>query len=143
MKTIALISCVSQKLDCRAPVKDIYISPLFKKNKEYALLRKVDLIFILSGAHGLLAFNEEIDPYDMTLNDMSMREKGRWASKVFDQIKEQIPDYKEVKFIILAGTNYRSNLEPFLPHTEIPLVGLPIGKQLQRLNLLIDELKKP
>ena len=41
MKTVALISCVSQKLDKKAKVKDIYISPLFKKNMQYARLRNV------------------------------------------------------------------------------------------------------
>ncbi len=136
MKTIALISCVSEKLDHRAKVKDIYISPLFKKNMTYASHRKVDDIFILSAKHGLISLDEEIDPYNLTLNDMSTRDKNRWARKVFNQIKDHpdIPDIKEVNFIILAGMNYRGVLEPVLPHVEIPLEGLPIGRQLEWLT---------
>ncbi len=143
MKTIALISCVSEKLDHKAKVCDIYISPLFKKNIEYASLRKVEDIFILSALHGLIGLNEEIDPYNLTLNDMSTRDKNCWARKVFQQIKDHpdIPDIKEVNFIILAGMNYRNMLEPVLPHVEIPLEGLPIGKQLQRLTQEIKRLK--
>ncbi len=138
MKTIALISCVSMKLDHKAKVKDIYVSPLFKKNMQYALNREVQDIFILSALHGLLGLEEEIEPYDLTLNDMSTREKNIWSRRVFKQIlaHPDIPDIKEVKFIILAGVSYRGTLEPVLPHVEMPLEGLPIGKQLQRLDLL-------
>ncbi len=141
MKTIALISCVSKKLPNKAPVCDIYISPLFKKNLAYARNRKVDDIFILSAKHGLLELNEEIDPYNLTLNDMTSREKSRWARRVFQQIKDHpdIPDIKEVNFIILAGMNYRELLEPVLPNVELPLEGLPIGKQLQELGRLNAE----
>ncbi len=145
MKKIALISCVSMKLDKKAKVKDIYISPLFKKNLEFARNQKIndDSIFILSALHGLLAIDDEIDPYNLTLNDMSTRDKNRWARKVFQQIKDHpdIPDIKEVNFIILAGMNYRGILEPVLPHVEIPLEGLPIGKQLQWLTQEIERLK--
>ncbi len=136
MFTIALISCVSEKLDHRAKVRDIYTSPLFKKNMAYARKRKVDNIYILSAKHGLLALDDEIDPYDLTLNEMSTRDKNRWARRVFKQIKDHpdIPDIKDTKFIILAGENYRNNLEPVLPNVEIPMKGLPIGKQLQWLT---------
>jgi len=132
------------KLDYRAKVKDIYISPLFKKNIEYAFNRKVDNIFILSALHGLIGLEEEIEPYDVTLNDMSTREKNKWARMVFKQIQDHpdIPDIKEVKFLILAGMSYRGTLEPVLPHTEMPLYGLPIGMQLQRLDVLNAEFSR-
>ncbi len=148
-KTIALISCVSMKLDKKAKVKDIYISPLFKKNLEYARNRNTpdESIFILSALHGLIGLEEEIDPYDVTLIDMSTREKNQWARKVFKQIQNHpdIPDLKEVKFIILAGMNYRETLEPVLPNVEMPLLGLPIGRQLEWLskeNKRLQELKE-
>ncbi len=139
MKKIVLISCVSKKLDTKAKVKDIYISPLFLKNMKFAKNQNPEETYILSALHGLISLEDEIDPYDLTLNDMSTAEKGKWARRVFAQIKEKIPDYKDVHFVILAGMNYRELLEPVLPHTEMPLEGKPIGKQLQELDRLNAE----
>ncbi len=138
MKTITLIACVSKKLDEKAQVCDIYQSALFKKNLEYARNRNSDDIFILSAKHGLLELSEEIEPYELTLNTMTPREKNKWARKVFKQIQDHpdIPDINEVHFIILAGVNYRELLESVLPHVELPLEGLQIGYQLQRLDQL-------
>ena len=141
MRTVALISCVSQKLDKRAEAKDIYISPLFKKNMEYARLRKVDDIYILSAEHGLLELDMEIDPYNKTLNDMKSKEKLQWAKKVYADLLYS-EDLDDTKFIFLAGKNYRQHLEMLLPHTEIPMEGLPIGKQLQFLTKEIQRLSK-
>jgi hypothetical protein len=140
MKTIALISCVSQKLDHKAKVKDIYISPLFKKNMEYARLRNVDDIYILSAEHGLLELDWEIEPYNKTLNDMKGKEKLKWAKKVYADLLYN-EDIDDTNFIFLAGKNYRQHLEMILPHTEIPMEGLPIGKQLQFLTREINRMK--
>ncbi len=132
---------MSKKLNHEAPVCDIYQSPLFKKNLEYARNRKVDYIFILSARHGLLALDDRIEPYNETLNGKSTRDKNRWSRMVFQQIKDNpdIQDINQTHFIVLAGMNYRSLLEPVLPNVELPLEGLPIGKQLQRLTQLNAE----
>ncbi len=42
-------------------------------------------------------------------------------------------------FIILAGKRYREHLLPHLAHVEIPMEGLPIGKQLQFLKQHIQD----
>jgi cytoplasmic iron level regulating protein YaaA (DUF328/UPF0246 family) len=82
MQKIVLISCVSKKRDqiCRA--RDLYISPLFKKNLQYAQKLTPDKIFILSAKYGLVGLDDEIEPYDLTLNTMSSREIKRWATGV-------------------------------------------------------------
>jgi hypothetical protein len=46
----------------------------------------------------------------------------------------QAADLQEDHFIFLAGQKYRSYLIPRMRSYEVPLEGLPIGKQLQALG---------
>lgn len=136
-KQIVLISCVSQKLAQRAEAKDLYVSTLFKLNLKYAQKLDSDKIFILSAKHGLLSLEEEVDPYEQTLNTMSAIEVKQWADQVLDQIRAKC-SIDETIFIFLAGERYRKYLLPHLKNVQIPLKGLGIGKQLQKLKELIE-----
>jgi len=133
MKKIVLISCVSQKRTYRSKAKDLYISTLFKKNLAYARRLNPDAIYVLSAKYGLLDLETEIDPYNLTLNTMSAGEIRSWADKVVQQL-QQVASLQEDHFIFLAGMKYRKYLLPHLRSYEIPLEGLPIGKQLQALS---------
>jgi len=136
-KQIVLISCVSQKLAQRAEVKDLYVSTLFKLNLKYAKKLAPDEIFILSAKYGLLSLEEEIDPYEQTLNTMPALEVKQWADKVLDQIRAKC-SIDETTFIFLAGERYRKYLLPHMKDVQIPLKGLGIGRQLQKLKELIE-----
>ncbi len=133
MHTVVLISCVSQKLDYKSKAKDLYISALFKKNMAYAAKLQPDKIYILSAKYGLLGLDDEIEPYDLTLNTMKIKEKKEWADNVLEQLK-QVEDISDTNFIFLAGVNYRKYLVEHMPNYEVPMEGLPIGKQLQYLK---------
>jgi len=133
MKQIVLISCVSKKLENKSKAKDLYASPLFKKNLKYAISLKPDNIFILSAKYGLVGLNEEIEPYDLTLNEMRSNEIKEWAKTVLTQLKK-LTDLKIDEFIFLAGNNYRKYLLPDITNYKVPMEGLPIGKQLQWLT---------
>ena len=133
MTKIVLISCVSKKLLHKSKVQDLYISPLFKKNLQYAKSLKPDKIFILSAKHGLLELDEEIEPYEKTLNKMSSKETRQWADLVLQQLKNVV-DLKNDNFIFLAGNNYRKFILPYIKNYKIPLEGLRIGLQLQWLK---------
>lgn len=133
MKQIVLISCVSKKLKNKSKAKDLYVSPLFKKNLQYAKSLNADNIFILSAKYGLVGLNEEIKPYDMTLNKMCSNEIKEWAKTVLIQLKKST-DLENDEFIFLAGNNYRKYLLPDITNYKIPMEGLPIGKQLQWLT---------
>jgi cytoplasmic iron level regulating protein YaaA (DUF328/UPF0246 family) len=85
MRKIVLISCVSKKLPRNSKARDLYISPLFKKNLQYALKLAPDQIFILSAKYGLVGLDDEIEPYEMTLNTMSVKEIKQWANSVLRQ----------------------------------------------------------
>ncbi len=132
-RKIILISCASKKLPIRSKAKDLYISTLFDLNLKFAYSMKPDAVYILSAKHGLLHLETEIDPYNLPLNDMTQREVKEWALKVISQL-EAIADLLNDHFIFLAGDKYRKYLFPFLRSYEVPLEGLPIGKQLQFLK---------
>lgn len=132
-KTIVLISCVSQKLNHKARAKDLYTSPLFKKNLQYARSLSPDKIFILSALYGLLEPDDEIAPYNVTLNEMRADEIKAWSARVVAQLKAKT-DITTDEFIFLAGANYRKYLIPYITHYQIPMEGLQIGKQLHWLT---------
>lgn len=135
MNRIVLISCVSQKLPQKAKTKDLYTSTLFKLNLKYAKTLQPDGIYILSAKYGLLNLEQEIEPYEKTLNKMSKSEAEQWASDVLEQIKG-ICSVDETEFVFLAGKKYRKYLLPHIENAEIPLKGLRIGEQLQELKRL-------
>ena len=133
MQKIVLISCVSKKRPQRSKARELYISPLFKKNLEYALKLAPDKIYILSAKYGLVGLDDEIEPYDLTLNTMSANEIKQWAEGVLRQLSDKA-DLQNDQFIFLAGAKYRRYLIPHMANTQVPMEGLPIGKQLQRLS---------
>jgi hypothetical protein len=134
-KRIVLISCVSKKLSHRARAKDLYISPLFKFNLKYANKLNPDAIYILSAKYGLLSLDQEIDPYEQTLNNMRTSAVKQWASRVVGQIKK-VCTIEKTEFVFLAGKKYRKYLLPHFDYVQIPLQGLRIGEQLQKLKEL-------
>jgi hypothetical protein len=128
-----MVSCVSQKLDKKAKAKDLYVSVLFKKNMSYAESLYPDAIYILSAKYGLLKLDDEREPYDLTLNAMKVAEKKSWAKTVLGQLKK-VESLEDTKYVFLAGVNYRKYLLPSLKYYNIPMEGLPIGRQLQFLT---------
>lgn len=134
-KRIVLISCVSKKLSHLAKVKNLYVSTLFKYNLKYANTLGADSIYVLSAKHGLLSLDQEIEPYEQTLNNMHANEVKDWANKVIRQLII-VTSLEEAEFIFLAGNKYRKYLLPHIKNVQIPLEGLRIGKQLKRLKEL-------
>jgi len=120
--------------------KDLYISPLFKMNLAFAHSLRPDRIFILSAKYGLVGLEQELEPYEQTLNTMSVNEIKRWAEKVREQMEGKI-DFKNDEVVFLAGEKYRKYLLPLFSKTSIPLQGLSIGKQLQYLKNKISYAK--
>ena len=133
MTKIILISCVSKKLNYKAKAKNLYISPLFNYNLKYAHSLKPNKILILSAKYGLIDLDDEIEPYNKTLNRMTKIERKQWSEKVLKQLNK-IADLEKDEIIFLAGNNYREYLIPFIKNYKVPLKGLSIGKQLRYLK---------
>ena len=139
MANIALISCVSKKCSFETKAQNMYTSPLFVKSLKYVMkILKPSKTYILSAKYGLLGLDEEIEPYNETLNDKNQKEKLEWTNNVLMQLKKEC-NVNIDKFIFLAGKNYYKNLVSILPNTTILMENLPIGKRLQWLKEKLDE----
>jgi hypothetical protein len=132
MKTLCLISCVKKKKNYKCKAEDMYISTLFKYSLEYAQ-RHFDEVAILSAKYGLLRLDKEIEPYEMTLNNMKDLEIRKWSINVTNEIKRIYPEYE---YHVIAGKNYYKYLNIKIE----ALFPLSIGKKLQALkNALVEK----
>ena len=133
MKRIVLIGCGKRKQPHRTRAENLYLGTLFEFSLRYARSLSPDMIFILSAKHGLLDLGHEIEPYDMTLNNMPVAEIRAWSSNVVARLRERA-DLRHDHFIFLAGDRYRRFILPHVRSFELPLRGLRFGEQLQFLK---------
>lgn len=135
MARICLISCVSMKAGTKKKASELYLSPLFKGAKEFAI-NNSDRWYILSAKYGLVSPESNIEPYDATLNKMTTENKRNWAKSVYRSLVRCTQTDDEITF--LAGANYRKYLIPLLAdrgnRVLTPMEGLSIGKQLKWLK---------
>ena len=107
-------------------------SDLFKKAYKYAL-KYYNYVAILSAKYGLLLPDEEIDPYDFSLDEINVNERKQWAEKTYLQFKKKLP-INEISIVFFhTGINYRKDLIALLEKNGmqclVPLKGLGIGQQ--------------
>lgn len=155
MKKIVLISCASKKEKTKTKAKDLYIGTLFKYSLAYAKQLNPDRIYILSAEYGLVDLEQEIEPYDVTLNYISPKEREKkpglkvlskneimkWGVKVISDLRT-VSDIKTDHFIILAGNDYIKPLQTELRNIENPFIEN--GKNMnrgKRVKFLINKLK--
>ncbi len=137
MNQIYLVACVAVKQNTPTAARDLYISPWFKKARAY-VERYSERWYILSAKYGLLEPTTVISPYNITLNNMGIKERQRWAHEVYQKLRKASHPNRD-KFIFLAGQKYREPLATWLIddhyQIEVPMQGLTIGKQLQWFNI--------
>ena len=136
---LVLISCSKQKSfaedDETIVAGNAYCSNLFRKSKDWADNRSMDWA-ILSARYGLLNPNQPITDYDLTLNELSPKQRKQWADNV---AKQMMMRPKPEKVYLLAGSNYSRDLKPILEsnglEVEEPLRGMQIGERLSELTM--------
>ncbi|MCL2003334.1 MAG: hypothetical protein FWG72_04925 [Oscillospiraceae bacterium] len=135
---VVLISCSKLKLTYPCEARLLYTaSNLFSKSLAYAqILSSDNNIYVISAKYGLVRLDETIAPYDESLNDKSPTELSDWGIRTAEQIA-MLYDIHKTEFIILAGRNYYAPLQAQLPNIKLPLLGLPMGERLARLNELL------
>jgi cytoplasmic iron level regulating protein YaaA (DUF328/UPF0246 family) len=131
---IALVSCTKLKAYNACPAKEMYRkSTLFNKAVKYIEQQDYDNWYVLSAKYGLLKQNHEIEPYDLTLNNMKVSERKTWSDLVLKQLRNLECNLKQIDFY--AGSKYREYLIPVLEHEgiicNVPLQRKGIGEQLQ------------
>lgn len=132
MKKVALISCSKKKLEHRSKARDLYSSQLFKATLSYVERHSYNNIFILSALHGLVDLEDELDPYDLSLQQLSVYERKVWAEKVFCQIYDK--GLANSQFYFYTGKTYYKYLEWYFRSTTLVLEGLGIGQRLKFLS---------
>lgn len=126
---IHLVACVGRKRDYRAPAADLYRSDWFVKARRYVEAMHAPW-FILSAAHGLVRPGDWLDPYDVTLRDLTAAERRRWGEMTVVQLRDAIGPAHRGPIVFLAGRLYRDPLLDFAGHRAvIPMAGMAIGRQ--------------
>jgi len=143
MARIVLVGCSKKKQKITSRAADLYTSPRFLKAKRFAESHS-DRWYVLSAKHGLLLPNDEIAPYDLSLDMMDVQERARWATEVLDALEPCVSPGDEVT--ILAGPSYQKDVARGLTamgaKVHAPLESQPIGRQLRLLNEMNRPSKK-
>jgi hypothetical protein len=134
-RVIGLVGCVKSKRAIPAPAKDLYVSTLFRGRRRY-VEATCDSWFILSAAHGVVAPDDVLAPYDVTLTTASRAERRAWSTNVLDQLRGRLGALGGYRFEIHAGAAYTDfGLVEGLRRTgatvDMPAEGLGIGRQLR------------
>lgn len=117
MKEIILLSCTKEKLDYKSKVKDLYSpSPNFSDLLSKSQSLNPNKILVISAKHHVLELEEEIEPYDLNLANLSYSDKIKWGEEVAKQLKEKNLDLENDLFFLILDPNYRSLIEPYLKH---------------------------
>ena len=136
------LSCTKKKKDERCKAEEMYQeSSLFTKSYQYAKTLNPDKIYILSAKHYLLPMDEEINPYNETLNDASEEEKEEWAHEVLKQMKMANIDFN-AKTYFFCGENYIKYLREHFKNHEAVFSGKGIGEIMHWLDVQLGNVKE-
>ena len=139
MTPVYLVACVSQKLDRRARAADLYRSDWFRKARAF-VKETGSPWYVLSAAHGLVAPSKRLEPYEVTLRDLSAAERRIWGQKTVVQLRRAIGARHPGPIVFLAGRLYREPLLGFAgDRAVIPMEGMGIGQQKAWLAQQIAE----
>src|SRR4051812_35889898 len=129
MTRIAFVACSKTKGNLRAPAAALYVSPLFRKSL-LAALRLAKRTYILSAKYGVLALDDVMDPYDRTLKNMSVAERGTWGETTGAQLAEVLRRGDTAS--LYAGEEYIAPLRETITklgcRIDLPLGGLSLGQ---------------
>lgn len=135
---VVLVGCVKSKLSHAAPAKDLYISPLFRKERAYAETAG-ERWFILSAEHGLVAPDEILQPYELRLSTTPARYRRDWGDKVVQQLQDVAGPLRGKTIEAHAGSAYidpiRAGVIRAGAHLVEPLAGLTLGQRLAWYSL--------
>jgi len=138
--TVALIACGKSKTAHAAPARELYTSQLFRKSYAWALEQgNCDHRWIISAKHGLLSPLAAIAPYELSLHQLSKRERELWGFRVRAALFSMYAGSR-IEFVFLAGAMYREAIIDSMRNDSplwtwsAPLAHKGIGEQLAALT---------
>jgi hypothetical protein len=129
--TYGLVACCATKASKACAAKDLYVSPLFRMSRQWLERQGVPWL-ILSAKYGLLDPSRIVEPYNLTLSQLTRQQRQQWSKHVHQQITMTAGD---ATLLVLAGSLYLGATKGF--RVIDPLQGLPIGRRLQRLKAML------
>lgn len=121
MTKLVIVGCGSAKRDRnldtqtlqvdRFAAKDLYTSTYFAKKRDYAETIG-DHWMILSALHGLIPPNEQIKPYDISIDNLDDEQLEAWIHRVWRVLLEWVCSHEDVEeIVVLAGKSYIEPLQ--------------------------------
>lgn len=143
MRHVALVSCSKAKLSRPAPAWALYSSPLFELSREWAHRVSGGCWFVLSAKHGLVHPDTVLEPYELELSNLPLKERQAWGAKVVDDLVGTLGEPARPTLVhILAGQGYSAALRtaraPWSWQWREPLQGMQIGERLRYLKLHLE-----
>ncbi|SUF09238.1 MULTISPECIES: DUF6884 domain-containing protein [Rhodococcus] len=130
---LVLVTCVKSKREAPSAAKDLYVSPLFTKQRAYAEQTGRPW-FILSAEHGLVAPDDWLAPYERYLPDTPPAYRAAWGRWVAERLELLTGPLQDRVVEIHAGATYLDALAPHLhakgASIRTPLAGLSMGHRL-------------
>jgi hypothetical protein len=102
---LLLVACVKEKLSVPAAARDLYVSPFFRKEREYAEQSGLPW-FILSAEHGLVAPDEWHSPYERYLPETPPSFRRTWGIWVVERLELLTGSLANRTIEIHAGSTY-------------------------------------
>jgi len=129
--TISLIACSRSKRLGAAVARELYQGERFKRAYAYSLLHGYEP-YILSAKHGLLSSEQEIEPYDESLADITQSARHAWAENIVSLLQKR--GLMNTSIVVLAEDLYALPLKSILPNASYPLLGLSEVEQRMFLS---------
>ncbi len=137
-----LVACSADKAPVRSRVRHLYTSPLFQKSLAWGST-VAPQVQVLSALHGLVDLDDELEPYDWSMDRNTPQRREDWALRVAARLRHL---RKGDTVALLAGRSYTDPLRPVLRERGLivdePLSGLMVGQRLHWLNERLQACKE-
>ena len=143
-RTTYLIGCGKNKQPTTSKVRDLYTGQLFQKALAYAEASAEKAsrdghvqpdILVLSAFHGVIGLDRTSQPYDLSMGDLSKRERDDWGRRVAKRLQRDLRVDPELdRLVVLAGKAYAEPLKGHFRLVEEPMAGLGLGQRLRWLT---------
>lgn len=130
---VVLLCSANRKHPWPAPAGDLYHSEFFRLAKQYADQLSPKRLFILSAVHGLVAAEEELAPYTMTMSALGQGDVKSWGKMVATQLQEAVHLHRH-EVIILGLGRFANPILKHIPQAIAPLVSMTLAQAMQFLR---------
>lgn len=126
---LIVIPCGARKLDRPARAGDLYTGSYHRACRRAAEALRPDRLLILSARHGLLALDDEIEPYDTAHGAADAVTAGILREQAAQRGIERLDPV-----VVLGGARHVALATAVWPHARTPLSGTRgMGEQVARL----------